>query len=328
VFAFPNDPSVSEPQLLLDLHKQVQYKDTENEEGLLGLAFHPKFKENGQFFAFYTTTDASHTSIVSRFTATGPDHATASVESEQQLLRIPKPFWNHNGGTLAFGPDGFLYIGLGDGGAADDQYQAGQDFNTLLGKILRIDVDHQDAGKPYAVPADNPFVGRADTKPEIYAYGVRNIWRLAFDRERGALWAGDVGQNIWEEIDLIVPGGNYGWNRREAMHRFRADGSGPRPDLIEPIWEYHHDIGKSITGGHVYRGKRVPELFGSYLYADYVTGRLWALKYDDTQRKVVANRPIAGNVQPVMSFGEDEAGEVYFMTVNGQFFRFASGTGK
>ena len=134
VFSFPNDPSVSEPQLLLDLHKQVRYKDTENEEGLLGLAFHPRFKDNGQFFAFYTTTDASHTSVVSRFTATGPDHATASVESEQELLRIPKPFWNHNGGTLAFGPDGFLYIGLGDGGAADDQYQAGQDFNTLAGE--------------------------------------------------------------------------------------------------------------------------------------------------------------------------------------------------
>ena len=151
-------------------------------------------------------------------------------------------------------------------------------------------------------------------------------WR--FDRERGTLWAGDVGQNIWEEIDVIVPGGNYGWNRREAMHRFRPDGSGPRPDLIEPIWEYHHDIGKSITGGHVYRGKRVPELVGSYLYADYVTGRVWALKYDETQRKVLANRSIAGNVQPVMSFGEDEAGEVYFMTVNGHFFRFGSGNGK
>jgi glucose/arabinose dehydrogenase len=180
--------------------------------------------------------------------------------------------------------------------------------------VLRIDVDHKDKDKPYAIPKDNPFVGKAEARPEIWAYGLRNPWRMAFDRKTGKLWTSDVGQNLYEEIDILKAGGNYGWNIREGLHPFSVNGIGPRKDLIDPIWEYHHDTGKSLTGGTVYRGKRLPELDGHYLYADYVVPRIWALRYDEDKGRVVANRPIRDPNVPVMSFGEDEMGEVYFMT--------------
>ena len=232
-------------------------------------------------------------------------------------MRIPQPFWNHNGGTICFGPDGYLYVGLGDGGKRDDPMANGQNAATILGSILRIDVDHQDQGKAYAVPKDNPLVKKKGAAGENFAIGVRNIWRMSFDRKTGRLWAADVGQDIWEEINIVQPGGNYGWNLREGFHQFQAGGSKPRADLLEPVWEYHHDIGKSVTGGHVYRGKKVPELDGKYIYADYVTGKVWALTYDDAKGRVTANREISGSVSPVMSFGEDEAGEIYLLTING-----------
>jgi glucose/arabinose dehydrogenase len=196
-------------------------------------------------------------------------------------------------------------------------------------------VDHKADGKAYAIPKDNPFVGKmiprgprgqmVPAKPEIYAYGLRNVWRMSFDRANGTLWAADVGQNLWEEINIITKGGNYGWNVREAKHWFRPDGNDvDRKDLIDPIHEYHHDIGKSITGGHVYRGKLLPELVGKYLYADYVTGRLWALEYN-ADKGSVQNYSIQDKKMPVMSFGEDEAGEVYFTTPFGSLHRFKSG---
>jgi glucose/arabinose dehydrogenase len=183
-----------------------------------------------------------------------------------------------------------------------------------MAKVLRIDINHKEAGKNYAVPGDNPFVGVPEALPEIWAYGLRNIWRMAFDRKTGRLWASDVGQNLYEEIDFIVRGGNYGWNLREGLHPFGVKGIGPTKGLIEPIWEYHHDVGKSLTGGLVYRGKMLPELEGYYLYADYVSSKIWALRYDDAKERVVANRPIRDPNVPVMSFGEDETGEAYFMT--------------
>src|SRR5262249_1585776 len=155
-----------------------------------------------------------------------------------------------------------------------------------------------------AIPKDNPFVGQQDVRPEIWAYGVRNLWRMAFDKKTGKLWAGDVGQNLYEEIDIIEKGGNYGWNVRESLHPFGGKGTGPRPDLVDPIWEYHHAVGKSITGGGVYRGKQFPELDGMYLYADYVSGKIWALKYDEKEKRVTANRPIKDQAKPIMSWGE------------------------
>ncbi len=317
IYVFDNEPSVKSSKVFLDLRDRVMYKDNENEEGLLGLAFHPKYKKNGQFFLYYTTRDAPHTSVISRFKISAGDADQADPSSEEELLRIPQPYWNHNGGTICFGPDGYLYIGLGDGGSANDPHGNGQNLGTLLGKILRIDVDHKDEGKAYASPKDNPYIGRDDALPEIYASGLRNVWRIAFDRETGMLWAGDVGQNLWEEIDLIVKGGNYGWSVRESAHPFGPNGSGPRADLIDPIWEYDHQVGKSITGGFVYRGKKVPELQGKYLYADYVSGKIWALKYDEAAQKVVSNEEIpAVSGVAIISFGEDEAGEAYFSAVS------------
>ena len=322
IFVFPNKPDIEEAETFLDWEKKTVYKDEEFEEGILGLTFHPKFKTNGEFFMYYT--EVPHISVISRFKVSKDNPNKADPASEEQILRIPQPYWNHNGGTIAFGPDGFLYIGLGDGGAGNDPHKNGQNPNTMLGKILRIDVDHQDAGKKYAVPKDNPWVGQAGAATEAYAMGIRNTWRMSFDRQTGALWQADVGQDLWEEINLITKGGNYGWNLREGMHKFK-DGSDKKPDLIEPIWEYHHTVGKSITGGYVYRGKKVPELVGCYLYGDFVSGKLWGLKYDDKAKKVTANYALQGDNLPVMTYGEDEAGEVYFTTPFGQIFTFAKG---
>jgi glucose/arabinose dehydrogenase len=259
------------------------------------------------------------------------DPGRADPDSEEVLLTIPQPYWNHKGGTIVFGPDGYLYVGLGDGGYRDDPHGNAQNLKTLLGSILRIDVDHKDPGLQYAIPKDNPFVGCKDARGEIWAYGIRNVWRIAFDRKTGDLWAGEVGQDLWEEIDIIKRGGNYGWNRREAMHPATprdprgAKGTGPRPEFIEPIWEYHHDVGKSITGGNVYRGKLVPELEGGYLYADFITGQMWALWYDKAKGEVTANREIQPKGLPVMSFGEDDNGETYFLTQEGGIHKFESG---
>jgi glucose/arabinose dehydrogenase len=327
VYVFPNDPKVEEPQVFLDISSRVVFVDRENEKGLLGMAFHPKVSENGELFVYYTPTDTPkpHTVAVSRFRVSKDDPNKADPASEERLLTVEHPFWNHKGGTIVFGPDGCLYIAIGDGGLRDDPFRNGQNLKTHLAKILRIDVDHNDPGKAYAIPKDNPFAGQPDRAlGEIWAYGLRNPWRIAFDRHTGTLWCGDVGQDLWEEIDLITKGGNYGWNLREGVHRFGPKGSDPRPELIEPIWDYHHDVGKSITGGHVYRGSKVPELAGCYLYADYVTGKLWALKYDEAAKKVVANYTIAGNVSPIVSFGEDEQGEAYYATDGGLIYGFRS----
>lgn len=330
---FQNDPEVEEADVFLDIEDRVVYKDNQNEEGLLGFAFHPRYEQNGQFFVYYTTASADHTSVISRFTVSADDPNRADPDSEEEVMRIEQPFWNHNGGTIVFGPDGYLYVGLGDGGSGNDPNGNGQNLTTLLGSILRIDVDHREDGRGYAIPKDNPFidhevvVGRRGQKkparPEIYAYGLRNVWRMAFDRKTGTLWAADVGQNLWEEINIIVKGGNYGWNVREAAHWFRPDGNDTnRTDLIDPVWEYHHSIGKSITGGTVYRGEKVPQLVGKYVYADYVTGLLWALQEENGE--AVANFSLKGQKHPVMSFGEDEAGELYFTTTFGQLYRFQS----
>ncbi len=328
VFVWPNQADADKMKTFLDIRDRVQYDDKQNEEGFLGLAFHPKFKENGEFFVYYSakpTAEHPHQSIISRFRVSRNDPNRADPDSEEVILRIPEPYWNHNGGTLVFGPDGYLYIGLGDGGLANDPHGNGQNLKTLLGSILRIDVDHKDPGLQYAIPKDNPFAKRgSDARGEIWANGIRNVWRIAFDRATGELWAGDVGQDTWEEIDIIKRGGNYGWNLREAMHPFGPHGSPPRPGLIDPIWEYNHSVGKSITGGSVYRGKDVPALSGAYVYADYVTGQIYALWYDPDKKQVTANRTIQQKGQPILSFGEDDQGELYFLTQAGGIYKFAS----
>ncbi len=330
-FIKESDSQVEEATLFMSLQEAVDYKDRENEEGLLGLAFHPQFSENGKFYVYYSTIERPHVSIVSQFTTKAGNPNQGDPTSQVELMEIQQPFWNHNGGTLAFGPDGFLYIALGDGGKGNDPLQSGQDTSKLLGSILRIDVNNKADGQNYAIPADNPLVGKSNVWPEIYAWGVRNIWRMAFDPKTGDLWAGDVGQNDWEEINLIVKGGNYGWSLREAAHSFTLDGnkgSGPRPDLIDPLVEYPHtdDWGKSITGGAVYRGPSTPILDGYYLYGDYITGRLWALRYDAAQKAVTENRPIAWNQLAIFTFGQTDSGEVLMSTMmsGGQIFKFVA----
>ena len=311
-------PGATESVLFADLSDRVVYKDNQNEEGLLGLAFHPRFRENGQFFVYYTSSRKEpHTSVISRFrvSPTDPDRFDAAFEEE--VMVIPQPFWNHNGGTLCFGPDGYLYVALGDGGAANDPLGHGQNPGTLLGKILRIDVDRKDPGQGYAIPTDNPLVGMKGACWEIWAWGLRNPWRIAFDPPTGRLWCADVGQGLYEEIDLIEKGGNYGWSLREGRHGFGAVSVPSGTRLVEPVFEYDHTVGLSITGGHVHRGGSVPALEGKYLYADYVSGKLFALTIDEATGKATANHMIESPKMPVISFGRDAAGESYFLIVTG-----------
>lgn len=333
IFMFDQaNEAIEEADLFVDLTDRVIYKDRENEEGFLGLAFHPQFSQNGKFYVYYTTSDRPHVSVVSEFrTAAGSQNLIGDPSTERELLRIQQPFWNHNGGTVAFGPDGYLYVALGDGGKANDPLKSGQDLSKLLGSILRIDVDRQDDELAYGIPDDNPFVGRKGVWPEIYAYGIRNIWRMSFDQPTGRLWAADVGQNDWEEINVIRKGGNYGWSLREAAHSFTKDGSkgsGPNKNLIDPLIEYPHfdDWGKSVTGGSVYRGKETPMLDGYYLYGDYVSGRLWAMKIDSKTEAVLENRPIAWEQFPVFTFGQTDTGEVLMSTMmgGGRIYKFVA----
>lgn len=323
VLIFPDDPSVEEPSEMIDIRRKVLWKDGSNEEGLLGLTFHPKFRENHQFFLFYT--DTNHINVLSRFTMSAADPNRADPESEEELFRTSKrDSWNHNGGTILFGRDGYLYMAVGNGGPLGDPNGNGQSLETVLGKILRIDVDRQDPGLPYAIPKDNPFVDRPKARGEIWAFGLGNVWRMAFDRHTNRLWAGDVGDDTWEEIDHIERGGNYGWRTMEGFHRFPVSQATPPPPpppavgkLIDPIFAYNHTMGNCIIGGCVYRGKQVPELFGAYLFADHVTGQVYALRYDDRSGRVVTVQRIDPRTMPVFSFGEDESGEVYFTTTQG-----------
>ena len=323
IHVIPNDQGVEETKVFLDVEARVRYIDKMNEEGLLGFAFHPEYRKNGYFYLYYTTTDAPLTSVISRFSVLENHPDVADPESEVELMRIKQPFWNHNGGTIAFGHDGYLYIGLGDGGKANDPFKNAQNLGTLLGSILRIDVDRHDAGKAYGIPRDNPFVDRDGARGEIYAYGLRNVWRLSFDRKTGALFVADVGQDIWEELNVVTKGGNYGWNLREGKHKFGANGSEANDNLIEPILEYNHTVGKSITGGHVYRGDRVKSLVGKYIYADYVTGIMWALAINK-DNTAGTNYVIPWSKLPVLTFGEDQKGEIYFSThlAGGRLYRF------
>lgn len=317
IHVFPNEIGVGESEIFLDISEVVSREG--NEEGLLGLAFHPDYRENGQFFVYYSTIPQG--ARISRFHVSQEDPNRALRKSEEEIMRIEQPFRNHNGGSIKFGPDGYLYIGLGDGGSAHDPHRHGQNLETLLGAILRIDIDRKEQGKAYAVPKDNPFVDHGATvRSEIWAYGLRNVWRLAFDRTTGALWAGDVGQHRYEEVNLITRGGNYGWNVREGFHPFEPDAPQIGTELIDPLAEYFHSEGLSITGGLVYRGKRMPSYEGAYFYADYVTGQVWMLRWDG--ERVTQNRKVADTGLAISAFGEDAAGEMYFTAFDGKIYRF------
>ncbi len=315
IFSFENRPDVEKSTLFLDLQSKVSrwFDPGANEQGMLGLAFHPKFKENGQFFVSYTQRN-THRSIISRFRVSKENPSKADPASEEILLDVEQPYQNHNGGSIEFGPDGYLYVSFGDGGARNDPNATGQNRGQFLGSILRIDVNSKSDGKNYGIPSDNPFVNVSGVRPEIFAHGLRNPWRIAFDSKSGRFWCGDVGQELWEEVNVISKGGNYGWSNREGSHSF-----GNRPNVpgvgkpIEPVWEYDHSVGKSITGGRVYNASRVKELAGKYIYADYVSGSVWALTYDPATGKATRNEQVIEKGIPVLAFGEDQNGEVYYM---------------
>tara|TARA_Y100000590_G_scaffold459037_1_gene615055 strand:+ start:2988 stop:4250 length:1263 start_codon:yes stop_codon:yes gene_type:complete len=287
------------------------------EEGLLGLVFAPDYDYTGQFYVYYTALSPRR-SVISRFTI-DKDTGVADPTSEETILEIPQPFPNHNGGALAFGPEGYLYVGIGDGGSGGDPSGHGQNTATLLGTIVRIDVKSQGLKGMYAIPDDNPFAGNDFTaRQEIWAYGLRNPWRFSFDQQSDTLWVGDVGQNRYEEVNIIEPGLNYGWNQMEGSDCFISDPCS-EPHLILPIIEYSHNDGCSITGGHVYRGSRLPFLEGFYIYGDFCSGKIWALSYEEGS--VVSNTEIVDSNIQIASFGRDLDGEIYVLAYEGGIYR-------
>lgn len=306
----------------LDISDRVN--QTGNERGLLGMTFHPDFKNNGYFYVNYTDANASGTTRIARFSVSQLDSNLADANSELNIMSVAQPYTNHNAGDLAFGPDGYLYFGLGDGGSADDPGNRAQNTQNLLGKMIRIDVDN---GNPYSIPADNPFVNDQSVLDEIWAIGMRNPWRFSFDRCTGDLWIGDVGQDDWEEVDFEPAGEgghNYGWRCYEGDHTFNTSGCGSMGDYTFPVAEYANpNIGCSITGGFVYRGGQYGGMFGYYLYADYCSGRFWAIVPDELGGWV--NTQIADLTNYEFStFGEDQYGELYIAGLdNGNVYKIS-----
>lgn len=302
-----NDQVLPTPFLNID----PRVNSASNERGLLGLAFHPNYAQNGYFYVNYTN-NSGHTHI-SRFSVNPNDANLADPDSEKILLVVNQPYSNHNAGDLNFGPDGYLYFGLGDGGAGGDPQNYGQNRQSFLGKMIRIDVDN---GDPYAVPPTNPFVGSTNTLPEIWAIGMRNPWRFSFDRLTGDLWIGDVGQDDWEEIDFEPAGSagglNYGWRCYEGLNTYNTSGCGPESDYTKPIHVYANNftVGCSVTGGFVYRGSQYPDLYGHYVYADYCSGRVWSI-VPNAAGGWTNTQLFQGPAQQYSSFGEDINGELY-----------------
>lgn len=300
----------------LDFNSEVLMMASGDEMGLLGLAFHPQYAKNGKFYVYFSkripkTSGIDHKSIVREYT-TSANKDLADKASAKDIITIDEPESNHNGGDLKFGPDGFLYITLGDGGAYNDLHGEignGQNLNTLLGKILRIDVNQT----PYGIPADNPFVNKENARPEIYAYGFRNPWRISFDKLNGRLFAGDVGQKNWEEVDIVTKGGNYGWRVREGTHIKTPNDPDPN-NWINPITDYGRQEGISITGGFLYRGKQIPALQGKYIFGDLM-GPVWTLT--DVNKELWKREKLSISKDPgywqIYSFGEDQSGEIYLL---------------
>jgi len=304
--------SEHEGKVVLDFTEPVH--DKYNEQGLLSLAFHPKFAQTRHVFVWYTACKSGKDparEVLARLTMAAD--GTIDPATHEVLLTVKDPEWNHNGGTVLFGPDGMLYVSSGDGGSYNDPWGNGQNTETLLGCIMRIDVDRATDGKLYSVPSDNPFVGKPGARSEIYAYGLRNVWRMSFDRKTGDLYAGDVGENGWEEIDIIVKGGNYGWRPREGFHLTSGvpDASEGSDRFIEPLVEYPHTEGVSVTGGFVYRGSQYPALVGVYLYADYAFGTFWGLRAEGGVLKAQPKVVVTKRGFFPASFGEANDGTLF-----------------
>jgi glucose/arabinose dehydrogenase len=310
-YIFQNTSAVSSRKVFLDLSNRVSQAG--GELGFLGLAFHPNFSENGYIYVNFTTgagtPSDSAKSYISRFQATGVTKDTILRSTEKVLLTFTQPYSNHNGGWIAFGPDGYLYTSFGDGGSGGDPQNRAQNKNQLFGKILRIDVN---TGDPYSIPSTNPFASGGG-RPEVFAYGLRNPWKCSFDPATKKLWAGDVGQGAWEEIDTIINGGNYGWRVKEGYSCFGSP-SCDSTGFQSPLWVYSHAIGNSITGGYVYGGAGVPSLSGKYIYADYGSGKVWALTYE--QQNVATNELLVDMPTAISSFGIDQNRELYIVSYN------------
>lgn len=301
IFTFDGDPGTAEKKLLLDVGRTVY-----------GIALHPRFQQNGFVYISNITSpdkDQPDGSRISRFEVKDRKVMEADKASEQIVLTWPSG--GHNGGCLRFGPDGFLYLSTGDGSGIADGFQTGQDLSDLLGAILRIDVNKTDEGKNYAIPKDNPFINMNGARGENWAYGIRQCWKISFDRDTGELWAGEVGQDLWESVYKIQKGGNYGWSVNEGSHPFRPERKkGPTP-ILKPIVEHNHTEFRSLTGGFVYRGSRLPELQGAYIYGDFDTGRVWALRYDEKNHQVEEHRELAKSTLRIVAWGQDAGGEIY-----------------
>ncbi len=332
--SFTDSKDASDKQEFLKLPDPI---NRGNEEGLLGLAFHPKYAENGEFFVYYSAKDEVRRSVVSKFKVSKDDPRKADPASEQRIwMSEVDPFENHNGGCIAFGHDGLLYISLGDSGAADDLLSTGQNPKDWFGSILRIDVDHPSDGKNYGIPSDNPKLRDkkfADWAPEVFAIGLRNVWKFTFDKELGTLWAGDVGQNKWEMIHIVENGGNYGWSVNEAFHPFKPRNKKDMASAIsKPIVEYPHyagldpkrdDLGQSVTGGYVYRGEALKDLVGVYVYGDYQTGRIWGVRAKDGVAVAAGELIDIKQSKPIniAAFGEDAKGDMFILGFDGQVHR-------
>ena len=309
------------PAPFLDISSRVS---NGSEQGLLGLAFHPQYATNHRFYVDYTD-GSGNTHVVEFLASTNPDSASAT---EREILFVTQPASNHNGGQLAFGPDGYLYIALGDGGGGGDQFHNGQNLGSLLAKILRLNVD---SGSPYSIPPGNPFVGRTGAREETWDYGLRNPWRFSFDRSNGDLYIADVGQDSWEELDYEPHGAggkNYGWNIMEGLHCFGSLTCN-QTGLTLPVVEYSHLDGCSVTGGYVYRGTEIPELDGVYFYGDYCTGIIRSFRIDQGQATNQTDWTSAlrtqsgGQMQGLSSFGQDARGELYILLLSGEVYRIA-----
>jgi len=321
---FPNDSAVTSYSTFLDISNKIN--SSSGEEGLLGLAFHPQYKSNGYFYVNYTAPNPRRT-VVARYSIDPSNPNRADPLSEVKILEINQPFSNHNGGMLMFGVDGDLYIGMGDGGSGGDPYNNAQNLSVLLGKMLRINVDSTGATTSYSVPSDNPFRGNTQGyREEIWAWGLRNPWRFSQDPVTGEIWVGDVGQDAWEELDLLQKGANYGWRITEGAHCYNPSSGCSMTGITMPVKEYSHSADDcSITGGYVYRGKLRPDLVGAYVYADYCTGRIWELRY--TSGRVTSDSLLIRAPFQISSFGTDQENELYICSYsNGAIYRFARTT--
>ncbi|MES2730465.1 MAG: PQQ-dependent sugar dehydrogenase, partial [Bacteroidota bacterium] len=317
---FPNNPSTTTSTVFANLASKLVYS---GEQGLLGLAFHPNYHQNGYFYVNYVRNQPTLQTVIARFKVSGTDPNQADLTSELVLLTFDQPYSNHKGGKLVFGNDGYLYIATGDGGSGGDPQNYAQNRASLLGKILRIDVDTPTNGLNYGIPADNPYANNTQGfRQEIFAYGLRNPWKISVDKTTGNIWAGDVGQNAREEVDIIRKGGNYGWRLMEGIACYNPSNC-DTTGLIKPVWDYLQGsgTGRSITGGLVYRGKTMSNLAGKYIYGDFISGNVWALTY--IPGSTTTNELLFTMSGGIAAFGEDNNHEIYLSLYNGTIRKIA-----